>query len=312
MSLPLLLGGSDVQAQVTMNAMWTPRPCSIAWTDLGTTTYIQDGKTVTAYQIDSACPCSSETRTCTNTVLSGTYLYSGCTDSCGGGGGGSCFLAGTPVIMADGRIKPIEMILPGERVRGRFGEGNLVLGLDRPQLGRRPLYRLNGHHYTTDDHPYWTDKGPVAADPSTMGADWGHYHSVIVAGGRRERWMNVGLTRDVHLLRIGQRLVRPAGYDVCHNIEKLDAPPTTQLYNLVLDGSHTYFVDGYLVTGWPREDDFNYDRWEAKKLFMPPHLHMARYMPSAFRRIQTRHVSPDIVSIMRELSFTGRYATLRS
>jgi hypothetical protein len=36
-------------------------------------------------------------------------------------------------------------------------------------------------------------------------------------------------------------------------------PPETQLYNLVVGGSHTYHVEGYAVTGWPREDDFDYD-----------------------------------------------------
>ena len=42
-------------------------------------------------------------------------------------------------------------------------------------------------------------------------------------------------------------------------------PSDTQLYNLVVGGSHTYHVDGYAVTGWPREDDFDYDRWICKE-----------------------------------------------
>ena len=41
-------------------------------------------------------------------------------------------------------------------------------------------------------------------------------------------------------------------------------PPETKLYNFVVGGSHTYFVNGYAVTGWPREDDFDYDKWESK------------------------------------------------
>jgi hypothetical protein len=41
-------------------------------------------------------------------------------------------------------------------------------------------------------------------------------------------------------------------------------PEDTQLYNLVIGGSHTYHVDGYAVTGWPREDDFDYDLWKAR------------------------------------------------
>jgi hypothetical protein len=41
--------------------------------------------------------------------------------------------------------------------------------------------------------------------------------------------------------------------------------PETQLYNLVVGGSHTYHVDGYAVTGWPNEDDFDYDLWNLRK-----------------------------------------------
>jgi hypothetical protein len=32
-----------------------------------------------------------------------------------------------------------------------------------------------------------------------------------------------------------------------------------------MSGSHTYHVDGYAVTGWPSEHDFDYDTWNAKK-----------------------------------------------
>jgi hypothetical protein len=45
------------------------------------------------------------------------------------------------------------------------------------------------------------------------------------------------------------------------SLETYSLPPDTQLYNLVVSGSHTYHVDGYAVTGFPREDDFDYDAW---------------------------------------------------
>jgi hypothetical protein len=47
-------------------------------------------------------------------------------------------------------------------------------------------------------------------------------------------------------------------------IEYTPFPSDTQLYNLVVGGSHTYHVEGYAVTGWPREDDFDYDLWVPK------------------------------------------------
>jgi hypothetical protein len=48
-------------------------------------------------------------------------------------------------------------------------------------------------------------------------------------------------------------------------LDTYEMAPETQLYNLVISGSHTYFVDGYAVTGWPNEEDFDYDSWEARK-----------------------------------------------
>jgi hypothetical protein len=52
------------------------------------------------------------------------------------------------------------------------------------------------------------------------------------------------------------------GSRIVKTLETYSLPPETQLYNLVVGGSHTYHVDGYAVTGWPREDDFNYDEWK--------------------------------------------------
>jgi hypothetical protein len=49
-------------------------------------------------------------------------------------------------------------------------------------------------------------------------------------------------------------------------LDTYEMAPETQLYNLVVGGSHTYCVDGYAVTGWPNEDDFDYDAWTIKNI----------------------------------------------
>jgi len=46
-----------------------------------------------------------------------------------------------------------------------------------------------------------------------------------------------------------------------HPTTSISVYPCFLAGNLVISGSHTYHVDGYAVTGWPREDDFNYDNW---------------------------------------------------
>jgi hypothetical protein len=66
--------------------------------------------------------CASQSRTCTNGTLSGTYPDTSCTPSGGGSGpvggaGGSCFVAGTKVTMWDGTKKKIEDIVVGEYIQ---------------------------------------------------------------------------------------------------------------------------------------------------------------------------------------------------
>jgi hypothetical protein len=71
-----------------------------------------------------------------------------------------------------------------------------------------------------------------------------------------------GLKKErIQKLYEGVELKTVEGSRVVRSLEVYSMPETTQLYNLVVSGSHTYHVDGYAVTGWPREDDFDYDRW---------------------------------------------------
>jgi len=166
--------------------------------------------------------------------------------------------------MADGSFAAIEDVRIGDLVRGRYGEVNEVLALDRPRLGHRPLYFVNGEHWTTGEHPHWTEEGPSAVDPRELKSDWGYYHPVVTSSGRSEEWLNVGLARTVGPLRIGARAVHGDGVKEIRSIAVCIGRPSLQLYNLVLGGSHTMRVDGYVVTGWPQEHDFDYDAWQPK------------------------------------------------
>jgi hypothetical protein len=185
-------------------------------------------------------------------------------------GGGSCFVGGSYVLMADGVWQPIEQVAIGELVAGARGESNPIRALDRPLLGRRNLFALNGEHITSPDHPH------VAADLSgfytnsltQIYAEWGSFVPVITADGPA-KWRNVGLPRArLAQLAVGHELRTTAGARRVVLIEEFYARPSTQLYNFVVDGSHTYCVRspesrfGYWVTGWPQEFDFNYDTWK--------------------------------------------------
>jgi hypothetical protein len=176
----------------------------------------------------------------------------------------SCFLEGALVQMADGSTKPIETVAVGDLVLGAFGEINQVLALHRPLLGDNLMCRINEEHSTTDHHPHISlDKQFYCGNPELVNATiYGRTHKVIDESGAIVDRLLHGLRPDrVQRLRTGIHLKTVEGSRLVRAFEPYALPPETQLYNLVISGSHTYHVDGYAVTGWPREDDFNYDTW---------------------------------------------------
>ena len=178
-----------------------------------------------------------------------------------------CFLAGARVTMSDGTTKAIEDVAVGDIVVGAFGEHNEVLALHRPLLGSAMMCNINGEHSTTNHHPHISaDKKFYCGEPGTVSTHtYGHAHEVINASGSLEMRMLHGLAPERILrLTVGVNLKTIEGSRIVNTLEVYSMPPSTQLYNLVVGGSHTYHVDGYAVTGWPREDDFDYDAWVSK------------------------------------------------
>lgn len=243
----------------TFTATWDPVPGATSYTATttypnasaititGTTgTFTSDIADYTLYPITITASSSCSTVTTTAEFL------------------GSCFLAGSLVTLADGSKKPIEDIQIGDMLLGAFGEHNKVLALHRPLLGNNPMCKINDEHSTTNHHPHISiDKKFYCGDPiKVTDRTYGHEHEVIVEGGVIEKQLLRGLKPGrVEYLHEGVYLKTVEGSRVVESLELYSLPPETQLYNLVMGGSHTYHVDGYAVTGWPREDDFDYDLW---------------------------------------------------
>jgi hypothetical protein len=178
-----------------------------------------------------------------------------------------CFLAGSLVTLADGSEIPIEKVKVGDVVVGAFGEHNPVLALHRPLLGAGSMIYINDDHFTSAHHPHISvDKTFYCADPARVySSTYGRQHEVLNAKGQFEMRMLHGLAAGrVQQLVTGVMLKTIEGSREVKKIEYTPFPSDTQLYNLVVGGSHTYHVEGYAVTGWPREDDFDYDNWVPK------------------------------------------------
>jgi hypothetical protein len=178
-----------------------------------------------------------------------------------------CFLAGSIVHMADGTTKWIENVQVNDLIIGAFGEINKVLFLHRPLLGTSQMCCLNGEHHTTTHHPHVSlNKQFYCGEPDKVSTlTYGHTHKVIDEQGNVVDQMLHGLNKErIHTLHTGVELKTITGSTIVHSIEVYSMDENTQLYNLVVDGSHTYHVDGYAVTGWPNEHDFDYDIWKCK------------------------------------------------
>jgi len=161
----------------------------------------------------------------------------------------SCFTAGTLISMADGTSRPIERTRVGDLVVGGNGRINRVVEIEQPVLGTRRLYALNeGDFFVTAEHPFMTDDGWKSIDPVALASEGSSLAASRLAVGDRVLTItgvatpvaagSVGSGDAVDMRRDGMQITR---------IRDQRADPETPLYNLRLDGDHTYFANGLLV-----------------------------------------------------------------
>ena len=94
---------------------------------------------------------------------------------------------------------------------------------------------------------------------------YGKKHTVILANGSTERRTMPGVAKE-RLLKLTEGVVLQTvtGPRSVTSITYEPISPFTKVYHLVVGGSHTFLVEGYAVTGWANESDFDYDAWTPK------------------------------------------------
>jgi hypothetical protein len=161
----------------------------------------------------------------------------------------SCFVAGTLVLMADGTERPIETLRPGDAVLGRRGQVNRVVASERTLLGRRRLYAFNGRRpFVTAEHPFLTCEGWKALDPEATRRENEHLHVAALQLGDR---ICRGAARRVAVrgtVADSERsLLFIQSTTALEALAGVEADPQTPLFNLLLDGDHSYVADGWIV-----------------------------------------------------------------
>lgn len=152
--------------------------------------------------------------------------------------------------MADGTSRAVADVAEGDFVVGDDGRVNRVLGIDRLTLDNRLLYGLNGSEpFVTASHPFMTEDGWKAVDPAHSYTD----HRVP-AVGRLEVGNRLVLLSQVRVpVVIGGPALLEGSLDIqteshpLMSLQGASAPASNPLYNLRLDGNHTYFANELLV-----------------------------------------------------------------
>ncbi|MFN0252292.1 MAG: polymorphic toxin-type HINT domain-containing protein [Kofleriaceae bacterium] len=156
-----------------------------------------------------------------------------CPSDCRSGGGGSCFLAGTQVTMADGSIRSIEDIRIGDFVMSydetthRTVASRVIDTIVHETRGDKTLV-INGTIRSTVNHPFYSDGKWVLAKDLTPG----------------DRLL--ALAQSAPAGEVSPLVSTVVGVDV--------VPGRATVYNLEVEGTHTYFAEGVLVHNAPRHE----------------------------------------------------------
>ena len=181
----------------------------------------------------------------------------------------SCFLKGSKIAMADGSFKNIEDVKIGDILAGANGSKNPVIALNRPNLGDRMMININNEHCTTLDHAHLRPNnsfGAVSLYEFINGENGAIQEVIIDSDGTKELWMLPGFYEEdldlITQIELGDELVTIGGVKTVSSLEPVKYPENTTLYNFVMGGDHTYFVNGYCVTGFLNAYDFDYRNWK--------------------------------------------------
>lgn len=140
--------------------------------------------------------------------------------------GSSCFTKDSLVLMADGSQKRISEIRSGDWVQGHTGI-NKVVGIENVTLGNRRLVSINGSDFfASEEHPFASTEGWVSINP-----------------GLERQNDSLG----VMFMGEGQTLIKLRETEKILSLRTHYSHAHTPLFNLLLDGDHTYYVNDYLV-----------------------------------------------------------------
>ena len=138
----------------------------------------------------------------------------------------SCFVAGTPIDMADGSSKNIEDIIVDDEVKTRWSLDTVTFVHDIPEA-LRTLVTINDRITCTDSHPFLTEDGWKSCNPEASKPTYEEYDI------------------EIGQLTVGDNLVTVNGLEEV--TELISREELAKVYNFTTDKTHTYLVDGVVA-----------------------------------------------------------------
>jgi outer membrane immunogenic protein len=167
----------------------------------------------------------------------------------------NCFTEITQVLMADGTTRSISEVIVGDEVLGENGNVNKVVDIEIHFLGGRKLYAFNdGLAFVTPEHPFMTRAGWKSMAPEATLAETGNFSVGALKVGDEVVRLEAVKKRGKPIAVAGNLVPTPSvevlvetEFSELKSITPHDGDPSMTVYNLKLDGNHTYFANNYLT-----------------------------------------------------------------
>jgi len=162
----------------------------------------------------------------------------------------SCFTGTTLILMADGTKVPIQELKEGDLVMGAAGTANRVQQIEHVPLAGRTLYGLNGlTPFVTAEHPFLSTDGWRSLSPAATAIENDALEvSRLMVGDQLLQLQALNVVpgdSDATARDLSQLLeLRPV---MLEEITSEALPLEITLFNLILDGDHSYIAADFVV-----------------------------------------------------------------
>lgn len=237
----------------------------------------------------SVCQSCQTSKNCTYTCQSCQTTSCQMQCDCCSCSSGSCFLEDTVVLVVNDKkifSKKITKIQVGEFVLGPNGTKNIVYAPYETTLGaQRNIFRFKDKSlYFSGEHLFWTNFNNREywgvhdynaflvenfIEENGLTAHENKQYETYERLGLEPTFVSKGLVKNEPTILYGNKVKYATVYGWKNNVAVIDREhmyqDDTKIYSLILGGNHMFYANGYLVSGFVTDEDFNYENFKYEE-----------------------------------------------